>query len=50
MLSRIICLPVNCAPYTHARSLARVAIGFAILLSGFAVVAGHLVRLVSGGH
>ena len=50
MLSRIISLPVNYTPYRYNRSPARMVIGFAILLSGYAVVAGHLVRLVSGVH
>jgi hypothetical protein len=50
MLSRIISLPVNHAPNRHPRSLARIAIGFSILLSGFAVAAGHLLQLVSGSY
>jgi hypothetical protein len=35
-------------PHRYSRSAARMLIGFVILLSGFAVVAGHLVQLVSG--
>jgi hypothetical protein len=50
MLSRIIGLPVNYTPYRHARSPTRMAVGLAILLSGFAVAAGHLVQLVSAVH
>jgi hypothetical protein len=50
MLSRMIGLPGSNAPYRHTRSIARMAIGSAILLSGFAVIAGHLVQLVSGVH
>jgi hypothetical protein len=50
MLSRIISLPVNYTSNRRPRSLARMAIGFTILLSGFAVGAGHLLQLVSGGY
>jgi hypothetical protein len=48
MLSRILSQPVNGTPSRHALMLSRMAAGFAILLSGFAVGAEHLVRLVSG--
>jgi hypothetical protein len=50
MLSRIISLPVNYTSNRHPRSLARMAIGLAILLSGLAVAAGHLLQLISGGY
>ena len=50
MLSRIISLPVSYMPNRHPRSLARMAIGFAILLSGLAVAVGHLLQLISGGY
>jgi len=50
MLSRIVSLPVNYTPNRRPRSLARTAVGSVILLSGFSVVVGHLVRLVCGVH
>jgi len=50
MLSRIVSLPVNYMPNRRPRSLARTAVGFVILLGGFSVVAGDLLRLICGVH
>ncbi|MGF6240377.1 hypothetical protein SAMN05444165_1848 [Paraburkholderia phenazinium] len=50
MLSRITTLPVGHTPNMPVRSLARMALGFAIVLGGFAVAAVHLVQLLSGGY